>query len=173
VKRLHYFNFAGVLALALLCAVQWRRDVRLNQQINRLERAGAEQTNKLASQEELTRGLSADLDEFKTALTKSQADATSSRQKALAAERQVAQLTSERDQLKSGITNWAAAVTVREERLKQAAREMDRLGADLNASIRKFNELATNYNVVVKELNELRAQTPPSVPKPAETQAPP
>ena len=53
------------------------------------------------------------------------------RQKLRMAGRDVRQLTSERDQLKTSVTNWAAAVTVRDERLKEADARFRRLSDEL------------------------------------------
>ncbi len=62
------------------------------------------------------------------------------------------QLTLERDQLKAAITNWTNAVAVRDERMKEANARIKQLAADLNTSIRKYNELATNRNAVGKDV---------------------
>lgn len=65
----------------------------------------------------------------------------------------------ERDQLKGAITNWANAVALRDERMKEANARIEQLAADLNASIRKYNELVTNYNAVVRTLGGTHGQT--------------
>ena len=84
-----------------------------------------------------------------------------------AAEGEGRQLASQRDALKASVTNWAGAVASRDERLKEANVRIRQLADDLNASIRKFNDLATNHNAVVKELNELRARlAQPTLPRP-------
>jgi hypothetical protein len=43
--------------------------------------------------------------------------------------------------------------------MKEANARIEQLAADLNASIRKYNELVTNYNAVVKSLGPTRSQT--------------
>ena len=75
-----------------------------------------------------------------------------------AAEREARQLSVQRDELKSSAANWASAVAGREERLKEANARIRQLAEELNASIHKFNDLATNHNAIVKQLNELRAK---------------
>ena len=157
-KRLQYVNLVGVLALAALCVVQWQRDRNLNLEVNRLEQMRLDQGSKLAEQERAMRGLNSDLAEFKEQFTKAQTELNDARQKIRAAERDGRQLTTERDQLKTSVTNWAAAVATRDDRLKEAGTQIRRLGYELNSSIRKFNELATSHNAVVKNLNELRAR---------------
>jgi chromosome segregation ATPase len=157
-NRLHYVNFVGVLILAGLCVFQWTRDRRLNLELNRLEQTRLEQAARLGEQERTVRDLSADLEEIKKRFAQSQTEIGDIRQNLRAAENQARQLTVERDQLKTSVTNWAAAVATRDERLKEANTRIRKLSDDLNASINKFNELATNYNVAVKDLNELRAR---------------
>jgi chromosome segregation ATPase len=160
-KRLHYVNFFGVIALAVLCVMQWRHDRQLNLEINRLEKVRLDQAGRLAEQERNVRGLDADLTQFKELLTKAQQELNETRAGFQAAERHGRQLTAQRDQLAASVTNWAAAVAIRDERLEQANARIRELADGLNASIEKFNELATNYNAVVKDLNELRERSKP------------
>jgi chromosome segregation ATPase len=157
-NRLHCVNLIGVLALAALCVAQWQRDRRLNLEINRLERQRFDREAGVAKQEQAMRGLNADLAQFKEQFGKSSSELNDVHQKFRAAERDLLQLTRERDQLKSSITNWASAVATRDERLKEASVQTRRLADELNGSIRRFNELASNHNGIVKDLNELRAR---------------
>ena len=64
----------------------------------------------------------------------------------------------EREQLKISVTNWAAAVTARDERIKEGNERIRQLGEDLNASIRKFNELAEAHSRLVKNWNDQQAK---------------
>ncbi len=164
-KRLDYLNLIGVLALAALCVAQWRRDRQLNLEINQLENVRLQQEAKIVEQERSMHGLDEDLVHFKEQFLKAETATTESGQKLRAAEREIRQLTLERDQLKGSINNWASAVTARDERLTEANAQIRRLADELNASIRKFNELATNYNATVKDLNDLRSRV--AQPKPA------
>ena len=157
-KRVAYINLVGVCALASLCVAQWQHDRRLNLQINGLEKTRLEQAGKLTEQERSLRGVNADLAQFKEQFSKAQSELSASLQNLRAAERLTNQFTLERQQLKSSVTNWANAVAARDQRLKEANAEISRLANELNASIRKYNELASNYNGVVKDLNELRAR---------------
>jgi chromosome segregation ATPase len=157
-KALQHINLLGVLALAVLCAAQWQRDRQLNLHVNRLEKVRFDQASRLAQQEETVRGLGADLAHFKARFTKSERELNDALQKTITAEREVRHLTVERDELKSRIGDWATAVATRDERLQQANGHVAQLSDELNAFIRRFNELATNHNQVVKELNELRAR---------------
>jgi chromosome segregation ATPase len=176
VKRLHIVNFIGVLALAALCVAQWQHNRRLNLEVNRFEKARIEQAARLTEQEQRARELDSDLTHFKLQFTRAQAGLDDTRKKLQAAERDARQFSAERDQLKTSVTNWAAAVATRDERLKEANVQIRKLADELNASVRKFNELATNHNALVKEVNELRARpapasansrsTPPAPPQP-------
>lgn len=163
-KRLHYVNLAGVLALGALCVAQWQHDRRLNLELNRGEKVRLDQSARLEEQDRTARGLNADLAQFKEQFARSGNELHELRQKLRAAEGEVRQLARERDQLKSSVTNWAEAVAARDERLREAAEQIRTLADDLNASIRRFNELATNYNALVRERNELRARGAEPVP---------
>jgi chromosome segregation ATPase len=162
VKQLHYFNFFGVLALAALCVAQWHRDRQLNLEINRLEKTRFEQAARFIEQEHAAKSAVADLARFKELFTKSHDDLADALQKLRTTERLTNQLTLERAQLRTSITNWAAAVATRDERLKEANGKIHRLSDELNASVRKFNELATNYVTVITERNDLLAHAPPN-----------
>lgn len=165
-NRLHYVNLVGVLVLATLCVAQWQHDRRLNLEVNRLEKTRLDQAGKLAEEEKVVRGLKEDMAQLKGQFTQTQTELNDTREKLRAAERETRQLTVERDQLKTSVTNWTAAVAVRDERLKEASSQIRKLADELNASLRKFNDLATNYNGVVKDLNELRARLAQAQPSP-------
>lgn len=156
-NRLHYVNLIGVLALALLCVTQWRHNRDLNLEVNRLEQVRLDQTAKLTEQQKVVSGVNADLAQFKEQFGQAEAALNDERQKLRRTEREIGQLTAERDQLKTSVTNWAEAVAIRDTRLKEAGAQIRRLGEELNASIGRFNALATNHNAVVKDLNDLRA----------------
>jgi chromosome segregation ATPase len=158
---------------------QWQRDRRLNLDVNQLEKTRIEQSVRLAGLEQTVAGLNADLLVLKGQFAQTKTTLEETRQKLHTAERETVQLASERDQLKVSVTNWAAAVAVRDERLKEANSHIRRLADELNMSILRFNELATNYNAVVKDLNDLRARPaqPPAEnapsPQPPESGRPP
>lgn len=162
-RRLQVFNLIGVIALALVCVLQWRRDRALNLELNHSEKTRLEQQGKLAEQEKNLRGLSDDLALFKEQLTRAQSEAGDARKQLREAENKNESLASARDQLQESVTNWANAVTARDRLIAEANENISQLNErtralteQLNASILKFNELGTNYNSVVKTLNELR-----------------
>ena len=157
--RLKYVNLLGVVALAALCAFQWVRDRRLNLEIKRLYQVRLELSAKIDDQSGQLKGLNEDLTQLKLSLA-TERDLRSQTEKKLgSSEAAGEQLARERDQLKVAISNWANAVALRDERMKEANARIEQLAADLNASIRKYNELVTNYNAVVKSLGPARSQT--------------
>lgn len=156
-RRLQWLNLAGVLVLAVVCALQWRRDRAVNLELNSVVKTRLEQQTRLAEQASQIAGLSDDLATFKTQLTRTQQEAAELHNRLAQAERENLQLANDREQLRQSVTNWAAAVAVRDERLATANDRIRELAADLNTSVQKFNALATNYNAVVDDLNGLRA----------------
>jgi len=157
-RRLQFINLAGVLVLAALCAFQWQRDRRLNHELNASEKTRQAQERQLAEHTRTISGLTDDLARFKSDYATARAEATELQKKLRTFEHANEQLTREREQLKESVTNWAAAVAVRDERLTEANTRLRDLATQLNETVVKFNELATNYNHVVGELNAARAE---------------
>ncbi|HEU5122649.1 MAG TPA: hypothetical protein VFW05_01155 [Verrucomicrobiae bacterium] len=155
-RRLQLANLAGVLALAILCVIQWKRDRALNLDVNRLEKARIENEQTIAEQQKNLKGLNSDLAMFKEQLTGARTELSEAQEKLHDVETQNSRLISERDQVRESLTNWMNAVHVRDERLKEANASIQDLADRLNAAIEKYNELATNYNSVVNDLNEAR-----------------
>jgi len=158
-RALQYFNLFGMLALAALCVVQWQHDRRLNLQTIQLEKTRQAQQQKISEQEETVRGVSADLADFKQRFKAEHQDLEDTKRKLREGENTVASLTAERNQLNESITNWTAAVAQRDALMKEANRRIEGLSTQLNASIEKYNELATNYDNVVKDLNQARSKS--------------
>ena len=133
-NRLHLINLLGVLVLAALCAAQWQRDRQLNLELNRAEKARLEQQRDLGEKEKAIRALGEDLAHFKEQFRDAHTNSAGLEIALRKSERENLQLQSERDQLKSSVTNWVAAMAARDERLKEAqhqARELaDRLIKD-------------------------------------------
>ena len=155
-SRFQYVNLAGVLALAILCVIQWNQDRALNLNVNRLEKARIENEQTISEQQKTLAGLNSDLAMFKDQLTGARTELSETHEKLRKVEAENSRLTRERDELRESLTNWMNAVEVRDERLKEANASIQDLADRLNASIQKYNELATNYNSVVKDLNETR-----------------
>lgn len=154
-RTLTWLNLAGVAALAALCVFQWRTNRTLNLDVNALEKTSQLQAVKIGEQEKNIQGLSADLENFRTQLTRTQTELRDTSAKLLASERDNARLTAERDQLKDNVEKWTAAVHVRDERIAEANDRIHEIGHRLKESADKFNQLATRYNEIVKQMDEL------------------
>ncbi|HUJ11849.1 MAG TPA: hypothetical protein VL171_17705 [Verrucomicrobiae bacterium] len=157
--RLIYVNLFGVMVLAALCVCQWVHDRRLNLQIEYLDQVRLAQSAKIEDQASQLKGASEDLNQLKTSLAAERDLRSLAERKRISSDAADKQLTQERDQLKAAISNWANAVTLRDNRMKEANAKIEQLAADLNASIRKYNGLVTNYNAVVRSLGGAHSQT--------------
>jgi len=154
-KALHVFNFIGVLALAALCVLQWRDNRALNHEVIRLEEARIASEQTLREQRLAITGLTEDRDEFRERFKAATVEAAKTRQDLQDREQQVEQLTAEREQLRESVTNWAAAVKQRDTLISNANERIRTMVEELNASVARFNELATNHNDLVTRFNEL------------------
>jgi regulator of replication initiation timing len=157
-RFLQYFNFAGILALAVLCAFQWHANRTANLEVIRLEKIGLQQASNLAEKEKTLKGSISDLDSFRQQLAQAHAELKDLEPKLATATHENLQLISEREALKKSLTNWVGAVSARDERLRSATLKIENLSTDRNRTVSKFNELAEKYNSVAKELSEARAQ---------------
>jgi chromosome segregation ATPase len=155
-RRWQFINLFGVLALALLCVFQWRHDRRLNLELGANEKIRQSQERQLAENVKAIGGLTDDLARFKTNYSAARTEATELQEKLRRLEHEKDQLANDCEQLKESVTNWAAAVAARDERLDEANTRLREIAARLNETVVKFNELATNYNRVVGELNAAR-----------------
>ena len=156
-RRLQNLNLCGVLVLAIVCVLQWRRDRALNLEVNRIETTRLEQKEKITEQEKHLRGLTDDLASYQEQLGRARTELSESQKNLQEMERVNQRLSRTSEQLTQSVTNWANAVTERDKRLGEANGRIHELADQLNASVLKFNELATNYDTVVKALNQARA----------------
>ena len=122
---LPYLNLAGVVILALFCAVQWNINRKLNLGLNAAEKVRLEQGKKLAEQEKAAQGASADLDAFRAQVQKLSIALKEAEQKAAVSERQLSQLQSSQEQTKANLAKWTEAVAARDEQLKNARARYD------------------------------------------------
>ena len=72
-KFIGYFNIPGVMSLAVLCAVQWQVNRRINLQAIDLEKTRQEQVLKIAEQDRTIKGYASDLEDFRRRLEQSDA----------------------------------------------------------------------------------------------------
>jgi chromosome segregation ATPase len=157
-RFLQYANLTGVVALAVLCVLQWSANRRLNVEAGSLEKTRLKLAAEVGQQQKELTGRAADLDHFREQLARTSLALKETETKLASAGRELARLEAERTQLKVGATNWAAAVAARDERLKEGNERLRQLGEDLNASIRKYNELAEANGKLVKDWNDQQAK---------------
>lgn len=154
-KALHLFNTIAILVLAGLCVAQWQSDQKLGGEITALTAKRREQETLITDQTSQLERLRSEFGAMQAKLSTNNARLEKTETDLIDARKQVRLLTMERDQLKDTVTNWMAAVTVRDERIKEGNAQIRKLADDLTASVLKFNELATNYNATVRQLNEV------------------
>jgi chromosome segregation ATPase len=164
-RWLQSFNLFGVLALAVLCGVQWQRNRRVNLEVEALIKSGAEQAGKLKEHDRAVKGCTADLESFRTQVANNHETLQLNEAKAGAAARLLAQITNERDQLKSSVASWTAAVTARDDQLKVVGERLRKAADERNELVTKWNGLGEKYNALVqqladrtRQLNQLLAQ---------------
>ena len=157
-------NLLGVLALAVLCSMQWKENRQLNLQINSLEITRIQQEAKINDQAATIKADAADLDELRTRLTIAEATVKSDLLTISSLKHDLAmsqldrrQLAGERDALKDALDKWRSAVAARDAALKDADQHLRQLIDDRNAAVLKFNDLAEKYNTLVKKLDAERA----------------
>lgn len=150
-------NLVGVLGLGVLCVAQWRVDRRSNAEISRLEAIRGEQAQQLGEKDRTIGGHVADLAALREHLTRLAGDLKETEGRLHGAERELGQLTAEREQLRDAVKKWSAAVDARDEQIRAGNVRIQELAVRLNDTVHKFNELATNYNASVALLNERTA----------------
>jgi len=179
-------NLLGVLALAGLCGLQWQANSALHRQTADMESVHLKQEAQLEKQTQTIAGQAADLEDFRTRLTKtnddlktasaSLADAkaqVASKQdelKALGLERdglaaKVKAMDGEQALLAKQLTDWSTAVDARDAVIAKQNALVTALGkarndaiAQSNAVTEKFNALAGDREEAVKKFNDLVAK---------------
>ncbi len=131
------FNCIGVGVLAMLCAVQWQANSRLEKDVEQLDKTRIEQTEKIAEQDRTLKDDGADLEDLRQRMSMSQS--------------QLRKTLVEGTQLKKSLDQWMAAVKQRDAALKQAGEQIQKLAAERNDAIQKYNDLVDKYNALVKQ----------------------
>ena len=137
-------NFVGVVVLCALSAVQWQTNSRLEASVRQLDQLRIEQTASIAQQQRTIAQNDADLDDLRQRLSMSESDL-----KTALDERN--RFAAEDSALKSALDQWMAAVKQRDAALKQYGDLIQKLAADRNDAIAKFNDLASKYNALVDQ----------------------
>lgn len=156
-KRLSFINLAGVLALAVLCAAQWQGNRQLNHEIKRLEAIRIDQVEQLERRDTAIDGHLEDIEAFKAQVLKL-TDTLRTTEGQLSTEQyKRAQLENEREQLRESVKSWAAAVELRDERIRDNQAQIIELAELQNEAVTSYNTLAGDYNEAVKLLNQRTA----------------
>jgi len=137
-------NFVGVVVLCALSAVQWQTNSRLEASVRQLDQLRIDQTASIAQQRKTIAQNDADLDDLRQRLAMSESDL-----KTALDERN--RFAAEDNALKSALDQWMAAVKQRDAALKQYGDLIQKLAADRNDAIAKFNDLASKYNALVDQ----------------------
>ena len=161
-KVLRWLNLLGVLILAGLCVTQWFRMRDQDREIDSRKRAADVLEARLAEQDRRLEATLADLESMKSQAIRQLAIDAADRRTLEESQRNLQQATYERDQLRSAVSNWTAAVSARDLNLQQMDRAVRNLTNELAAAVQRHNQLATNYNRVVEELNGLRRRPAPT-----------
>ena len=130
-RFLSIFNCLGVAVLAVLCAVQWQANSRLENNVEQLDKTRIEQSAKIAQQESTLKDDAADLEDLRQRLSMSESELKTA--------------VTQAGQLKTALDKWKAA-------LKQAGEQIQKLAGERNEAIQKFNDLADKYNSLVKQM---------------------
>ncbi len=157
-RFLPVFNLVGIVALTVLCMVQWWTNRQLHLEVFNQERTILEHVSKLAAQDRTIKNSAADLDAFREQLVRSDAALKEAEAKLAVHPVGDSPNAAERDQLKKNIDVWTAAIATRDGQLKIVNERLQSLARERNEAADKFNELAGKYNSVVKDLNDARAR---------------
>jgi uncharacterized coiled-coil DUF342 family protein len=158
-RLITYLNFLGVLVLAILCIIQWQANSQIDAQLGHVNQIRLDQAAKLTEQDATLNQNSSDLADLRQRLSLSESDLKEAGDKITAANQQRDEMAAQRDQLKAALDKWVAACAARDQDLKQAAEQIQKLTADRDQAIQKFNDLADKYNGVVKQLNDARGKS--------------
>ena len=137
---LSIFNFVGIGAMAILCAIQWQINGRLDNRARQLDQTRIEQSTKIDEQTRTLKDDAADMEDLRERLTAAESELD----KAIAQRNQIAL---ENKELAGALEKWMAAVKARDAALSEVLKQR-------NDAIAKFNDLAGKYNKLVKETQD-------------------
>ncbi|MDX1953822.1 MAG: hypothetical protein SFY81_16760 [Verrucomicrobiota bacterium] len=157
-KALNTLNFLGILVLAGLCVFQWQVNRRLNLQAIEQEKHLLQLQQQNRDLEKMIEGQKSDLQTVKDQFMKSHEELAEIRKTKSVLERNILELETERDQLKSSIADWSEAINKRDEQIRSANDQLTRLASERNDSVLKYNSLAEKYNSLVEDFNKANAQ---------------
>ncbi|MDR2512784.1 MAG: hypothetical protein LBD01_03175 [Puniceicoccales bacterium] len=149
-------NLTGVLVLAVFCALQWQREAANTREINALLKTKHDNEITIRELRGTTASLERDLAQFKQHYADTSAELEKCEASLRDAKRDNARLTQDCEQLKDNIKVWEAAVKERDQRIVEAISRLKEFSEQLQASIIRYNDLATKYNALVARENKTR-----------------
>lgn len=109
-RFLGYFNLTGVIALAILCGVQWQANSQVNLKAIELEKTGIAQLMVISDQDKHLKNDASKLDDLHDRLDHADRTIREDEANLATCSRERRQLTIQRDQLKDGLKQWMAGV---------------------------------------------------------------
>jgi chromosome segregation ATPase len=161
-RTLSFVNLAGVLVLALLCALQWQANRRLQHLAIELKNETAERARELNLKDQAVQAAKMDLDQFRQQLADTSTRLNDALTRAEASERELAELREQLEQHRITLTNWADAVQQRDQRLVELREQLQQIVTQRDDAIARFNDLAVKHNALVEQLEGTRTAQPSS-----------
>lgn len=159
-RFLHWFNLLGVLALLGLCLVQWQNNRRLQVELIQAAQARREQESRLEQHLKTNEGQAQHVSRLQGHLSRLTGELEQTASQLAETRRQARQSAAQCGQLKSSVTNWAAAVAARDTQLRQSAAQLEELAEARNAAVRQFNDLVERYHQLATNFEAWRQRSP-------------
>ena len=160
-RWLEIANLVGVVLIAGLCVAQWGVNRALHLRGIENERVGAEQEAKIAELDKTITGYTADLDDFRKQIAVEADGRERAEEKLTKTEAARAKVAADRDQVQAAYDNvtatvkkWEAAVAARDQTIRQANELAQKLAADRNTAVTKYNDLVAKYNAAGEEIRK-------------------
>jgi uncharacterized coiled-coil DUF342 family protein len=154
-------NFVGVLALMVLCCVQWQANREVQLRLMAVETDRGQWVEKVKEEERTLAGTVADLNEFRGRLADAEKDGETLKGTLAGTVADRDQARAQRDAylasaiaLEKALDQWKAAVAAWEEALRQANAAVQKLAGDRNEAVTKLNDLVATSNGEIKAANE-------------------
>jgi chromosome segregation ATPase len=135
-------NFFGVLALGVLCLLQWGQIGRLNSEAVVAAREADNQAVAITKEKTAREKSEADLADVRDRLAASQDAVETNHTRAVTAERSAAALAATVDQYKAAVAKRDAVLAEQQAAVKRLVTERDDARNQYNQVVTKYNELA-------------------------------
>jgi chromosome segregation ATPase len=157
-RTLPLLNLVGVLCLVVLSAFQWGAHRRTQGEATHAEAERVLLSAKFQEQARAMTGLASDLEGFREQYRAASQLARECELKTRDRDREMARLTLDCAQLRESLTNWMAAVAIRDDRLSELTAQVQSVALARNEAVERFNALAGQYNTLVQALDEARTR---------------